>query len=137
MKRHMILFICLFFTAALPAFSSDYVIISFTSGGRNTPPSSNEGIAPLPGNAMLRETEAMPALAPGEVVLRRRYGAEVYRLYKGVFAKDAFSPEVNLFTFDVPVGMTLAEFARFKFNADHIDKLKIDLPTMYFNNTHV
>jgi hypothetical protein len=123
MKRHMILFICLFFTAALPAFSSDYVIISFTSGGRNTPPSSNEGIAPLPGNAMLRETEAMPALAPGE--------------YKGVFAKDAFSPEVNLFTFDVPVGMTLAEFARFKFNADHIDKLKIDLPTMYFNNTHV
>ena len=125
------------FIAASSALSADFTIPSFATGGRSIPPQGDEVIAASPGAGALKEIPSFSSLAPGEVVMRRRFSGEEYRLYKGVFAKTAFGKENNLFSFGLPAGMTIANIAAFKLYDDRVTNPNNDLPTVYIDNTHV
>jgi len=115
---------------------AQYTIPAFATGGRSIPPQEDEVIAASPGAGALKEIPSFPSLAPGEVVMRRRFGGEEYRLYKGVFAQNAFGKDETVFRFDLRAGMTIAQLAMLKVYADRSTNPNNDLQTVYFDNTY-
>jgi hypothetical protein len=136
MNKWMIICAGVVFFNICISFAGDYTIPSITNGSRSIPQQPDEIIGLLTDDNMLKEVPSMPALASGEVVMRRRFSSEEYRLYRGIFAKDAFSKEANLFSFSLPAGMSIEEFSNLKFYSDRVSNPNNDIPTIYFDNTH-
>jgi formylglycine-generating enzyme required for sulfatase activity len=123
----------LFFFGTLSAQES-YTIPEFSYGDRTFPQMGNEIIAPAKGDE-LQEVKDVTALKPGEILLRRRYGASEYRLYKGMFSIKKESE--NLFIFEIPSNVTWKKVLTLKWYKERSVNPDADESDIYFDNNRI
>jgi hypothetical protein len=119
--------------AIITAQQTEYNIPGFSSGGRAFPQQGNEIILPDSGEN-LTEITALPQLSGGEVVLRRRFDATEYRLYKGRFSPGAFNESNNLYIFQRPEMITINDAAEMKWYKEKTGNPDLDEADIYFDS---
>ncbi|MDO5575618.1 MAG: PEGA domain-containing protein [Fibrobacter sp.] len=102
--------------------------------GRSIPPASNQVIRSASGNSTLEQVVVVPSLQAGEVLLRRRFGANDYGLYRGVIAPEAYS---RLSVFSPPHGKKTVDFINYKFYENEVINPEQDLSSIYFDNDYI
>lgn len=133
MKINLFIFV---FVAITSAQQSEYEIPGFSACGRTFPQQGNEIIIPDSGEN-LTEVTSMPQLSAGEFVLRRRFSATEYHLYKGRFSSGAFSESSNLFIFQRPDNISLDEVVGMKWYKEKTGNPDLDEADIYFDNKKI
>ncbi len=84
----------------------------------------------------LEEIDSIPALKPGQLILRRKTG-NTYQFYKGKLDTTAFKRKPQLYVFDVPGWSELRDITRYRFYRLPTEKHGTDEDDVYFDNERI
>ena len=110
-----------------------YSISSFSRQQRTIPASSNTVIEPISHDTLIAVNEPWP-LKPGEIILRRRFEADVYTLYLGTRTKESYN---ILSAFKPPPPLRIDNFIHRKLFLRQTDNPNMDIPNVYFDNEYI
>jgi PEGA domain len=107
-----------------------YTIPSFQTGAHTIPPTGNDIIVPFEGTS-LKQVSIVPALKPGEVLLRRRFSATEYGLFIGKMNEKVYN---KLSAFRPSKSFDLAENVGRKYYSQEVNNPDLDIANLYFDN---
>src|SRR5512133_1711340 len=114
------------------AVSDPFTINRFKSSNRSLPLSSNDIIKSEPGNTCI-EIETITEIAPGKIVIRKKFDGGEYRLYEGSIDTGAFKREPPLYAFRIPGDRHASDFVKQRIYSSIVQNHSFDIDEVYFD----
>jgi len=109
-----------------------YSISAFRITNRSFPFRGNDIIRSVSGRAC-QEIDSIASVKPGMLLLRKKYEPGDYRIYKGKIDTAAFSRSPPLYSFLIPSGISVFQFAKKRLFSIKTSDQSSDVDEVYFD----
>jgi hypothetical protein len=118
------------------AFSDPFTINRFKSSNRSLPLSANDIIKGEAGRTC-NEIDSVTHIAPGRIVIRKKFDGGEYRLYEGSIDTSAFNREPPLYSFRIPGDRHATDFVKRRIYSSIEQNQSNDIEEVYFDEFNI